>query len=47
MTVQERENAVAPDWNLKQLDNITVVRGSDNAVAPDWNLKLGQHVHPH
>ncbi len=37
-----RNNAVAPDWNLK----VPVAAGTPvytvNAVAPDWNLKMSR-----
>ena len=32
-------NAVAPDWNLKQLMVTWHNENKKNAVAPDWNLK--------
>ena len=32
-------NAVAPDWNLKNVIDATTYYEYVNAVAPDWNLK--------
>ena len=39
MKKPEINNAVAPDWNLKQVRVHHLVLSSANAVAPDWNLK--------
>ena len=33
-------NAVAPDWNLKEMKEIYAAVDLSNAVAPDWNLKI-------
>ena len=43
-TVQ-RENAVAPDWNLKPADVVLHRQLLKNAVAPDWNLKAERKVY--
>ena len=32
-------NAVAPDWNLKNVARLRLNSDKSNAVAPDWNLK--------